>query len=169
MGVRRALHMMTFSALLALCAGNSPVTGESPHKGQWRRALVFSLICAWINGWLNNREAGYLRRHRAHYDVAVMVLYNDIYTVCGCIINKLLLWIKITFPTKPRSKSGGLVSYCCYIPLVSRLLSIGFPGTHQQKSQELLMWWKERVCLLYSAVRMSNCRKDKFNIMRITL
>ena len=49
---------------------------NSPHKGQWRRALVFSLICAWINGWVNNREAGDLRRHRAHYDVKVMKLGN---------------------------------------------------------------------------------------------
>ena len=47
---------------------------NSPHKGQWRGALTFSLICAWINGWVNNREAGDLRRHRAHYDVIVMRL-----------------------------------------------------------------------------------------------
>ena len=59
-------QMETFSALLALCAGNSP------HKGQWRGALMFSLICAWINAWVNNREAVDLRRHRAHYDVIVM-------------------------------------------------------------------------------------------------
>ena len=45
--------MEPFSALLVLCAGNSPVTGEFPHKGQWRGALMFSLICAWINGWVN--------------------------------------------------------------------------------------------------------------------
>ena len=45
---------------------------NSPHKGQWRGALMFSLIFAWINGWVNNREAGDLRRHRAHYDVTVM-------------------------------------------------------------------------------------------------
>ena len=45
---------------------------NSPHKGQWRRALMFSLIYARINGWVNNREAGDLRRHRAHYDVIVM-------------------------------------------------------------------------------------------------
>ena len=38
-------QMETFSAFLALCAGNSPVTGEFPHKGQWRGALMFSLIC----------------------------------------------------------------------------------------------------------------------------
>ena len=49
----------------------SPV--NSPHKGQWRGALMFSLICVWINGWVNNREAGDLRRH-SHYDVDVMFL-----------------------------------------------------------------------------------------------
>ena len=44
-----------------------------PHKGQWRRALVFSLICVWIHGLVNNREAGDLRRYRAHYEVTVMI------------------------------------------------------------------------------------------------
>ena len=48
----------------------SPV--NSPHKGQWRGTLMFSLICAWIKGWVNNGEAGGLRRHPAHYDVTVM-------------------------------------------------------------------------------------------------
>ena len=45
---------------------------NSPHKGQWRGALMFSLICARINGWVNNREAGDLRRHPVHCDVIVM-------------------------------------------------------------------------------------------------
>ena len=45
----------------------SPV--NSLHKGQWRGALMFSLI--W-NGWVNNHEAGDLRRHSAHYDATVM-------------------------------------------------------------------------------------------------
>ena len=55
----------------------SPV--NSPHKGQWRVALMLSLICAWINGWVNNREAGNLRRHHAHYGVIVMcgILLTD--------------------------------------------------------------------------------------------
>ena len=66
----------------------SPV--NSPHKGQWRGALMFSLMCAWINAWVNNREAGYLKRHRAHYDVIVMrtsnrssalSLISDLYSV----------------------------------------------------------------------------------------
>ena len=75
--------METFSALLAICAGNSPVRGESPHKGQSRGALMFSLICAWINGWVNNHEAGDLRRHRAHYDVTVMVVVDKNQTKYG--------------------------------------------------------------------------------------
>ena len=48
----------------------SPV--NSQHKGQWRGTFMFSLICVWINGWENNREAGDLRRYRAHCDVIVM-------------------------------------------------------------------------------------------------
>ena len=60
--------METFSALLA----RSPM--NSPHNGHWRGALMFSFICAWINGWVNSREAGDLRRHRVHYDVTVMLL-----------------------------------------------------------------------------------------------
>ena len=49
----------------------SPV--NFPHKRQWHGALMFSLIFACINGWVNNRKAGDLRRYSAHYDVIVMV------------------------------------------------------------------------------------------------
>ena len=76
-------QMETFSALLALCAGNSPVPLNSPHKGQWRRALMFSLICAWINDWVSNREAGDLRRHCGHYDV------NVIFQVCFITLHEM--------------------------------------------------------------------------------
>ena len=48
----------------------------SPHKGQWHRALIFSLICTWTNGWVNNRDAGDLRCHRAHYDITVMCCHD---------------------------------------------------------------------------------------------
>ena len=47
-------------------------TVNSPHKGHWRGALMFSLMCARINSWVNNREAGDFRRYRRHYDVIVM-------------------------------------------------------------------------------------------------
>ena len=51
---------------------NWPFVRNSPHKGQWRRALMFSLIYVWVNDWVNNRKASDLRRYRVHYDVTVM-------------------------------------------------------------------------------------------------
>ena len=59
----------------------SPV--NSPHKGQWRGALMFTLICARINGWVNNREAGDLRRNPAHYDVIVMYWHPKVALTLG--------------------------------------------------------------------------------------
>ena len=53
---------------------------NSPHKGPRRGALMFSLICAWINGRVYNREASDLRRNRAHYDVTVMGL--NLWYIC---------------------------------------------------------------------------------------
>ena len=60
----------------------SPV--NSPHKGQSRGALMFSLICVWINGWVNSGEAGDLRRYRAQYNVTVMIVHvQHIYYLRG--------------------------------------------------------------------------------------
>ena len=70
-------QMETFSALLAICTGNHRSPVNYPHKGHWRGALMFSLICVWINDWVNNREAGDLRRYRPHYDAIVMSLYRQ--------------------------------------------------------------------------------------------
>ena len=77
----------------------SPV--DSPHKGQWRGALMISLIWAWIKVWVNNREAGDLRRHRASYDVAV--------TIC-------VLWLQMF------GISGGLAADMIYIDMAVCLL-----------------------------------------------
>ena len=66
----------------------SPV--NSSHKGQWRGALMFSLICAWINSWVKNREAGDLRRHRAHYDVTEWILIIMMWDLCIPISNESL-------------------------------------------------------------------------------
>ena len=50
---------------------------NSPHKGQWCEAFAISLICVWPNVWVNNRNAGNLRRHRAHYDVTMTMKSSD--------------------------------------------------------------------------------------------
>ena len=72
----------TGSALLALCAGNSPVTGEFPAQRTVTRSFLVYLICAWTNRSVNNRKAGNLRRHRAHYDVNVMSWF------CNIVVNR---------------------------------------------------------------------------------
>ena len=61
-----------FSRYWPFVRGIHRSTVNSPHKGQWRGASIFSLICAWTNGRVNNRGAGDLRCHRAHYDVAAL-------------------------------------------------------------------------------------------------
>ena len=63
----------------------SPV--NSPQKGHGRGALMFSLICVWINGWVNNREAGDLRRNRAHFYVTVMISYGCFQMKSTCMIS----------------------------------------------------------------------------------
>ena len=64
-------QMESFSSLLALCTENSPTTGEFPTQKPVTRGFdVF--VCSWINGWVNNGEAGGLRHHLTHYDVTVM-------------------------------------------------------------------------------------------------
>ena len=64
--------METVSALLAICAGNPPVNGEFPAQRPVTRSFDVFFICAWINGWVNNPEAGDLRLNHAHYGVTVM-------------------------------------------------------------------------------------------------
>ena len=94
-----------FSRCWPFVRGNPRSPVNSPHKGQWSGALMFSLICAWINSWVNNREACHLRRHRAHYDVIIMYLWCGlrsqflpffIYVVCQTYQNTIYL-LNITF------------------------------------------------------------------------
>ena len=83
--------METFSALLAFVRGIHQFLVNSPHKVQWRGASMFSLICAWINGWVNIGEAGDFRRHRAHYDVIVMNLSETYHNYKKTCVNQTQL------------------------------------------------------------------------------
>ena len=112
-------QMDTFYALLALCAGNSPVPVNSPHKGQWRGALMFSLFCVWINGWENNREACDLRRYRAHYDVIVMIIQQTclwcgrLIVIYVCVSSSMLS----RFSPTPRWNNHAYIYCWCLTPL----------------------------------------------------
>ena len=56
--------------------------GESPAQRPVTGSFDVSLICARINDWVNNREAGDLRRHRGHYDVNVMLTSRSYSRTC---------------------------------------------------------------------------------------
>ena len=76
----------------------SPVI--SPHKGQWRGALMFSLICVWTNGWVSNRDAGDLKRHCDYYDVMVMILqtfFNKTFRCFYCYSIYIYMYICILY------------------------------------------------------------------------
>ena len=90
----------------------SPV--DSPHKGQWRGALMFSLICARINSWVNNGEAGDLRRHRGHYDVIVMRFLLGAAKIQNCCIAfRVLVDIWFCTHTKIESDFHFVEIYLC--------------------------------------------------------
>ena len=126
-------QMETFSVSLAICARDLPVTGEFPvHKGQWRGVL----ICARINGDVNNWEAGGLRIHLAHYGVTVIVSFME---TCLCKIETKMVgmndWsyvfiqmnLRIYFPCICNLEYAGIFTedllrlniqlYCWYVSL----------------------------------------------------
>ena len=94
-GVRRRREVSKFSSTQGI--NWSPV--NSPHKGQWRRALMFSLICTWIKCCVNSREAVDLRHHRAHYDVTVMI--GKYSSICLTHLSLSTAWWKVTVTCYP--------------------------------------------------------------------
>ena len=119
--------METFSALLAICAGNSSVSVNSPHKSQWRGALLFSLICVWINGWVNNREAGDLRRYRAHCDLHRNGLPSLSWSG-SCPLQSFLEYVTINF-----------FSPCAFFPGKSKLWLIFFAESYYLKAITMMV------------------------------
>ena len=100
--------METFSGSLTLCEGNSPVTGEFPLTNAWD---------AWTNGLVNNRDASDLRRHRAHYGVAVMLSskgtntkLHKIQACTFCVESTLPNNVQITIKKHDDKSSGKIIS-----------------------------------------------------------
>ena len=129
-------QMETFSRNWPFVWGihRSPV--NSPHKDQWRGALMFSLICVWINGWVNNREAGDLRRYHAHYDVTVMLMAIFlVYSTSG-----------ITFGKKSlsRAQNGGHFENFETLNTASIWRQIWKDRPNLCKNS-FLWWWRHRL------------------------
>ena len=142
--IPEALRMMTSSngnifRVTDLFAGNSPVTSGFPAKRsvtrEWRATLMFSLIYAWIKGWVNNREAGDLRRHRAHYVVIVM---------------RPILWTRFIIMHLNRP--------CCFTEAVITILvpshTCQVTATHLKIRCPMFQWldqvtWNQSTCIMY--------------------
>ena len=92
--------MEKFSALLAFCAGNSPVTGEFPARGPVTRSfdVFFDL-----DGWANNGDAGDLSCYRANYDVIVMLQITHV----KC-FKALMTWLSGRTTVEKTTQDGGL-------------------------------------------------------------
>ena len=103
---------------------------NSPHKGQWRGALMFSLICNRPNDWVNSREAGDLGRHRAHYDVIEMD-YQDNCSTRAKMFTCLSVFTSIY--------GINFVEICrirwCFEMTMTIVYLIVYSGVHQRKHQ----------------------------------
>ena len=99
----------------------SPV--NSAHKDQWRGTLMFSLTCVWINDWVNNREAGDLRRHRGHYDINVMrAIVNTI--VLMPVKWSWRIWVNPRVPNQKRTQQPAKIVEVCWGRLALRKIGI---------------------------------------------
>ena len=120
----------------------SPV--NPPHKGQWRRALMYSLICVWIIGWVNNHEARDMRRYRAHYDVTVMLqIAISLKEQSRSLSKRITLGHKNIFAKLDPCEGNEQVAVNC-IPSVYALgLSIcSKRGSHYTQESRINKWYR---------------------------
>ena len=140
----------------------SPV--KSPHKGQWRRALMFSLICAWISSWINKPKAGNLRRCRAHYEIIIMNASQIIHFTCIyiCQINNFIN-ISPSFSTQSKMRSLmisfylGFKIFDFFVKLLICMLRNWCSVTVDvlKKNKNLIL--KLINCVLFAAIKYEKC------------
>ena len=149
--------MEIFSALLAVCAGNSLVPGEFPAQKPVTQSFDVSLICARINDWVNNRKAGDLRRHRAHNDVIVMMWNN--------------LMISPPFPFQVQTKWFKRSYHYIYVKVQFHIWQVSAQlipssgdtiriGMWLKGSKYIWLRWSEVLTYICS---LQNCRLSRWN------
>ena len=123
--VKRQLHddiIFRVTGPLWSCE-NSPLTIKAGGGG-----LIFSLICAWINDWVNNRDAGDLRFHRAHCDISVMLIVSFNRSVQ---VQPIATWVR---------QHHISVIWRCYQKTISSRLEVRFI-THFCRTSIDRYWW----------------------------
>ena len=157
--------MEIFSALLALCAGNSPVPDGFPTQRPVTRS--FNVFCVWINGWVNNREAGDLRRYRAHYEVTVMLYVLD-EQVLVFILRKYIMHFSLQWRHYERDVVPNNRRHDCLLnrlfwgrpKKISKLrvtdlcegnppVSGGFSSGRASSEENVSIWWRRHACLCF--------------------
>ena len=112
-------------------------------KGQWRGALMFPLICDWINGWVNNREAGDLRRHHAHYDVIAKKRTQSYIDVRGATLKKVgkcIIWMQEN--VRILHQQNKAKQECAYVSSTHELAS----QTTNNIDSVSMAWWHHVAC-----------------------
>ena len=124
----------------------SPV--NSPHKGQWRGALMYSFICTWTNGWANNRDASDLRCHHTHYDVTVMhhgwwdLARHCVTTIAYNWCSTAVIWCK--FYWNKLQVFGKSLFYYVYKEILS--VPSMLMCNCKQNMMPVCNWWNYRFC-----------------------
>ena len=132
----------TFSALLALCEGNPPITGGFPSQRPVTRN--FDVFIAWTLYWASNRNARDLKRHRAHYDATVMVKkyhctsYDAIYRDG---FGALLSW-NVTLVDPDGNISFGIYSWQIWLQMSPVLLRCNICQCRQRAEITFAECWR---------------------------
>ena len=143
-------------------------------------ALMFSLICAWINGWVNNRQAGDLKRHRAHYDVTVMI---NVYALTWSWFqgkrwklsrNCYFGWICqfLLYHQHQNTHYGDVILSAMASQIICVSIVTGeFPTQRASKADIFSIWWRHHVANWYenwfiTDVKMEWCFCTKLLLIR---
>ena len=122
-------------------------------------------ICIWINGWVNNREAGDLRCYRAHYDVTVMsTTYLDKpHNVTACAVSILhigsnlrVLKVEYSWRTSPMpclllQRVLAYPGHWFYVGKMSRWIPLGRNSTPLSDHLNVQNWPKMQISYFSSS------------------
>ena len=164
-------QMETFPALLALCAGNSPVTGEFPSQRYVTRNFDVFFDLRPNNGWVNNRKSVDLRRHRTHYDVNVMTQMAIVAHIHNVRNPRWEIWY---FHGK---YTADTTSYCAYRLTIHYFHSftdfkyiftvLTYSIWLRKTGSTMDTWWKNR-CIKYELSNLTYWGRDKVDAISQT-
>ena len=91
---------------------------------------MFSLICVWINAWVNNREASDLRRHRGHDGVTVMLcdIFHDLHLRIS--LWRLICYHKTNVSGVSATKNGSVCYHKTNVSGVSATKNVTYNQWH---------------------------------------